>query len=74
MSEYNDQEISFGQWFLTLFISSIPIVGLIMMFVWAFGSSTPASKANWAKACLAWQLIMIVLILIISFIVGVILS
>jgi hypothetical protein len=46
--------ISFGEWFLTVFLSAIPLVGIVLLFVWAFGSTTHPSKANWAKARLAW--------------------
>jgi hypothetical protein len=46
--------INFGEWFLTIFLSSIPLVGIVLLFVWAFGSTTPPNKANWAKARLAW--------------------
>jgi hypothetical protein len=53
--------ISVGDWVLTIFITAIPLVGLIMLFVWAFSGGTPASKANWAKAMLIWAAIGIVL-------------
>jgi hypothetical protein len=48
----NQDEMSFGQWFVTYLITAIPIVGFIMLFVWAFGSGTNPNKANWAKASL----------------------
>lgn len=32
---------------------------IILLFVWAFGSNTPVSKANWAKASLIWMVIAI---------------
>ncbi|WP_240636824.1 hypothetical protein [Paenibacillus silvae] len=51
--------VSFGSWMLTLFLLMIPLVNLIMLFVWAFGGSNP-SKANFAKASLMWGLIVIV--------------
>jgi hypothetical protein len=57
--------ISFGEWFLTLFLTSIPIVGIVLLFVWAFSSTTNPNKANWAKAGLAWAAIVLVLYLII---------
>lgn len=53
--------VSTGDWVITILITAIPLVGLIMLFVWAFGSGTPASKANWAKATLIWFLIGIAL-------------
>lgn len=46
---------------LTYILLCIPIVNIILIFVWAFGSNTPVSKANWAKASLIWFLIGIVL-------------
>ena len=58
--------VSFGNWMLTIFLTMIPIVNIIMYFVWSFGSSTEKSKSNWAKASLVWMLIGIVLSIIIS--------
>ncbi|OPH00230.1 hypothetical protein B2I21_02335 [Chryseobacterium mucoviscidosis] len=45
---------------LTLFLMMIPLVNIIMLFVWAFGDSNP-SKANYAKAALLWAAIGIVI-------------
>ncbi|MDX1672033.1 MAG: hypothetical protein R3211_06805 [Balneolaceae bacterium] len=56
--------ITVGDWVLTLFLTFIPIVGIIMLFVWAFGSNTHPIKANWAKASLIWVGIAIVLYII----------
>lgn len=53
--------VSVGDWMVTLLIVSIPVVGLVMLFVWGFGSSTNLSKQNWAKAELIWMLIAIVI-------------
>ena len=53
-------KISVGEWMITLLVSAIPIVNIIMLFVWAFGSSTNPNKSNWAKAALIWILIAIV--------------
>ncbi|MDX1626806.1 MAG: hypothetical protein R3323_09855 [Wenzhouxiangellaceae bacterium] len=52
---------SVGNWMVTLLITFIPIVNIVMLLVWAFGSSTHPEKANWAKAMLAWFAIFIVL-------------
>jgi predicted nucleic acid-binding Zn ribbon protein len=41
-----------GGWIGTLIVSFIPIVGFIMMLVWAFGSNTNKTKKNWAIAML----------------------
>ena len=53
--------VSVGEWMLTMLICFIPVVNIVMLFVWAFGPNTNASKANWAKASLIWMLVGIVL-------------
>lgn len=55
------KNVSTGDWFATLFIAAIPLIGLILLFVWAFGNSTSPCKANWAKATLLWYLVFIIL-------------
>lgn len=57
---------SVGQWMLTLFITFIPIVNIIMLLVWAFGSNTHPEKVNWAKAMVAWFAIFIGLSILLS--------
>jgi len=37
-------------WIITLLIMFVPIVNIVMPFVWAFGSATNPSKANFFKA------------------------
>lgn len=59
-----------GEWAITLLVTSIPIVGFIMLFVWAFGSNKNESKANWAKAALIWLAIIIVIYILIALIFG----
>ena len=51
---------SIGDWVLTIFLTCIPLVGLVLLFVWAFGGNTQKSKANWAKAQLIWTAVGIV--------------
>lgn len=46
------KEMSVKDWLITLILTVIPLVGFIMLFVWAFGDGTPSAKANWAKATL----------------------
>lgn len=58
------QEVSVGDWMITLLITALPLIGLIMLFVWAFGDGTNLSKKNWAKATLIWYAISIVLFII----------
>ncbi len=63
--------VTLGDWLITLLIAAIPLVGFIMLFVWAFGSNTNINKANWAKATLIWLAVIVVLNLLFFLIVGV---
>lgn len=60
---YEDQAsvVSIGDWVLTILILALPLINIIMLFVWAFGGGTNKTKANFAKANLIWMVITIVL-------------
>ena len=51
-----EEVLSVGQWLLTTLVMAIPLVGLIMIFVWGFGSGNK-SRANFCKAILLWYVI-----------------
>ena len=53
-------DVSVGNWLLTFVLMSIPLVNIIMLFVWALESG-PVSKQNWAKAVLIMTVIVTVL-------------
>lgn len=57
--------VKMGEWMLTLFVMAIPIVGFIMLLVWAFSSSTNPSKSGFAKAALLWGIIIGIIYVII---------
>jgi hypothetical protein len=58
-------------WLITLVLTAIPIVGIILLFYWAFSDDTHPSKENWAKAALLFYLILIALnILFFIFFIG----
>lgn len=59
-----------ADWMVTTLIMCIPCVNIIMMFVWAFGSSAKKSKSNYFKAMLVWMLISIVLVIIMLIVSG----
>jgi H+/gluconate symporter-like permease len=67
--EDGEKTISFRNWVGTLLLPVIPLVGpiiyLVMMLVWAFGSDTNKSKKNWARASLVVGCVFIVLIIFI---------
>ena len=64
VAQKNQSTISIGDWVVTFILLIIPLVNIIMLFVWAFGGSTPESKANFAKAQLIFWLISVILIVI----------
>jgi hypothetical protein len=49
--------LSLGDWIITFIILAIPLVNIIMLFVWGFSSNTNPNKANFAKATLIIYLI-----------------
>lgn len=57
----NAPVISLGEWIITFIVLAIPIVNIIMLFVWAFSSGTNPSKQNFCKATLIIYLVCIVL-------------
>ncbi len=64
-----EQPCGVGDWMLTLFLSCIPVIGFILLLIWAFGGGNK-SKANWAKATLIWMVIGIVFSIIFFSVVG----
>ena len=62
--------VSIGDWFLSLLVTSIPIVNIIVLLVWAFGSTTNPNKSNWAKAMLIWVLIGVVIAVVAFIVIG----
>ena len=59
-----------GQFFLMDLVGCIPLVGLIMYFVWAFGSNANVNRKSWARAKLIWVLISTVLSVLLGIIFG----
>ena len=53
--------LSIGQWIITLLIMVIPIVNIIMLFVWAVGSTENPNRKNWAIAQLIFMAIGVVI-------------
>jgi len=66
----NQVPVKTGEWIVTFLVAAIPIVGLIMLFVWAFGSGANESKANWAKAVLIWGTVVVGIYVIFALLFG----
>lgn len=52
-----NEHVTTGGWFGRILLSYIPIVGIIMLFVWAFGNTQQKSLQTWARAQLIFMLI-----------------
>jgi heme/copper-type cytochrome/quinol oxidase subunit 2 len=57
----NQDTLSVGDWMIILLLISIPIINIIMLFVWALSSDTNETKSNFAKAVLMWFVVIIIL-------------
>jgi len=66
---YDDQEkvYSVMQWFGTFLLMFIPVVNIILLFVWAFSNKINKNKKNWAIASLFIVAIVAVLLIILYF-------
>lgn len=64
---YNEP-VSIGSWIGVWFLMCIPIVGFIMLIVWACGGTSKQSLKNWARAQLILMLIFVLIGLIVTLI------
>ena len=60
-SQQNTQPLSVGDYIKTMLLLAIPIVNIIFLFKWAFGSNTNINRKNFARASLIFSAIFIVL-------------
>lgn len=70
----NQKTMSVKDWLITLLIMAIPLVGFIMLFVYAFGNNENVNKQNWAKAQLIVLAIVIGLMIVFFSVFGAIFS
>jgi heme/copper-type cytochrome/quinol oxidase subunit 2 len=61
--------MSFGDWIVTMLLLIIPVVNIVLLFIWAFGSKTNINKRNYARANLLFMAIALVLGIIIMILV-----
>lgn len=71
----NERVMSVKEWVITFLIMMVPVVNLVMYFVWAFGSEGNLNRKNWAKAnllimgvCIGLYLSVFFLLMIVAFI------
>lgn len=59
-NEAAEKPLSTGEWFVTLLVLGLPLVGLVMYFVWGFGPGN-VSRRNFCRAVLLWLAILLAL-------------
>ncbi|TKI54137.1 hypothetical protein E8L90_00990 [Brevibacillus antibioticus] len=71
----NERVMSVKEWLITFLIMMVPVVNLVMYFVWAFGSEGNLNRKNWAKAnlliigvCIGLYISVFFLLMIVAFI------
>ncbi len=69
MSMDDPTPMTIGQWLLTIIVLAIPCVGLIMYFVWAFGTGN-LNRKNYCRACLILAAVAVVLWILMSILFG----
>jgi purine-cytosine permease-like protein len=52
-----DAPLGVGSYMMMSLIQCIPLVGFIMLLVWAFSRNANTNKKNYARAALIWWLI-----------------
>jgi hypothetical protein len=57
--------MTFGDWIKTLLLQLIPVVNIILLFIWAFGNNVNINKKNFSRAYLLFMAIGIVIYIII---------
>ena len=66
----NDRILSPKEWALTIFISSLPLIGFIMVLVWGLSNDTNIHKKNWALGTIIIYMVILILSLAFLFLFG----
>ena len=69
--EFKKSPVSLGDWIISVIVTKIPLIGFIMLIVWAVDKNTDPNKANWAKAELLVKLIGFLIVIIFVAIIGI---
>ena len=74
VNNYLDAPLSVGQYLGMLILLSLPIVGLVLMLMWAFGGNVNQNKKNYARAALILGVIALVLAIAMSSVLSIFMS
>ena len=65
----NNRTLDAKEWALTIFISGLPLIGFIMVLVWAFSEGNIHRK-NWAQGTLILMVIALAIVFAFLFLFG----
>jgi hypothetical protein len=60
-AERNSEVMTVKNWLVVMLLSAIPLVNIILLFVWAFGDNVNLNKRNYSRAALLAALIGVVI-------------
>jgi amino acid transporter len=69
--EFKKPPVTLGDWIISVIVTKIPLIGFIMLIVWAVDKNTESNKANWAKAELIVKLIGFLIVILFIAIIGI---
>lgn len=70
INHMENNEMSPGQWALTLFLSNLPLIGLVLLIVWAVGDDSNVVRKNYAKGALILYAIVLAITMMVFFTIG----
>ncbi len=70
LRKQNTQVMSVKDWAITVFVTSLPMIGFIMLLVWAFSDDTNIHKKNYAKGSLLIMIIIFAVVFAFMFLFG----
>ncbi len=59
MSVETERPMSVSEWFMTLLVLALPIIGVVMYLYWAFADGVNENKRNFCRAGLLWFAVMV---------------
>ncbi len=68
--QQNANIMSYKDWAVTIFLASLPLIGFILVLIWAFDSNTSINKKNWAKGMLLLLVIYFIIAMVFLFVFG----
>lgn len=66
----NQKPLNFKEWALNIFLASLPLIGFILLLVWAFNDSGNIHRKEWSKGMLLLYVIGIIIAILFLFLFG----